>query len=62
MRYAFASLGKLESLGVRLGEAGLGNRLFPWDTAFKKFWLLIEREIDYDDPLPISVIQLLNND
>ena len=33
MKYTFASLGKLESLGVRLGGAGLGNILFPWATA-----------------------------
>ena len=33
MKYAFVSLGKLESLGVRLGGAGLGNILFPWATA-----------------------------
>lgn len=33
MRYTFASLGKFESIGVRLGGAGLGNILFPWATA-----------------------------
>ena len=33
MKYTFASLGKLESLGVRLGGAGLGNIMFPWATA-----------------------------
>ena len=33
MKYTFASLGKLESFGVRLGGAGLGNILFPWATA-----------------------------
>ena len=33
MNYTFASLGKLESLGIRLGGAGLGNILFPWATA-----------------------------
>ncbi len=33
MKYTFASLGKFESLGVRLGGAGLGNILFPWATA-----------------------------
>ena len=33
MRYTFVSLGKLESIGVRLGGAGLGNILFPWATA-----------------------------
>jgi hypothetical protein len=33
MKYTFASLGKLESIGVRLGGAGLGNILFPWATA-----------------------------
>ena len=30
MKYTFVSLGKFESLGVRLGGAGLGNILFPW--------------------------------
>ena len=30
MKYTFASLGRLESLGIRLGGAGLGNILFPW--------------------------------
>lgn len=30
MKYTFASLGKLESIGLRLGGAGLGNILFPW--------------------------------
>ena len=29
MKYTFASLGKMESIGVRLGGAGLGNILFP---------------------------------
>ena len=33
MKYTFASLGKLESLGVRLGGAGLGNIMFPWAKA-----------------------------
>ena len=33
MKYTFASLGKLESLGFRLGGAGLGNILFPWARA-----------------------------
>ena len=33
MKYTFASLGKFESIGVRLGGAGLGNILFPWATA-----------------------------
>jgi len=33
MKYTFVSLGKLESIGVRLGGAGLGNILFPWATA-----------------------------
>jgi hypothetical protein len=33
MKYTFASLGRLESIGVRLGGAGLGNILFPWATA-----------------------------
>ena len=33
MRYTFASLGTLESTGIRLGGAGLGNILFPWATA-----------------------------
>ena len=33
MRYTFASLGRFESLGVRLGGAGLGNILFPWANA-----------------------------
>ena len=33
MKYTFASLGKMESLGVRLGGAGLGNIMFPWATA-----------------------------
>jgi len=33
MKYTFVSLGKLESLGVRLGGAGLGNIMFPWATA-----------------------------
>ena len=33
MRYTFVSLGRLESLGVRLGGAGLGNILFPWARA-----------------------------
>ena len=33
MKYTFVSLGKLESLGIRLGGAGLGNILFPWATA-----------------------------
>jgi len=33
MKYTFVSLGKFESLGVRLGGAGLGNILFPWATA-----------------------------
>ena len=30
MKYTFASLGILESIGFRLGGAGLGNLLFPW--------------------------------
>ncbi len=30
MKYTFASLGRLESIGFRLGGAGLGNLLFPW--------------------------------
>lgn len=33
MKYSFVSLGKLESFGIRLGGAGLGNILFPWATA-----------------------------
>lgn len=33
MNYTFASLGKLESLGVRIAGAGLSNILFPWATA-----------------------------
>ena len=33
MKYTFVSLGKIESLGVRLGGAGLGNILFPWATS-----------------------------
>lgn len=33
IKYTFVSLGKLESLGFRLGGAGLGNILFPWATA-----------------------------
>ena len=33
MKYTFASLGYLESIGIRLGGAGLGNILFPWATA-----------------------------
>ena len=33
MKYTFASLGKFESIGIRLGGAGLGNILFPWATA-----------------------------
>ena len=33
MKYTFVSLGKLESIGVRLGGAGLGNILFPWARA-----------------------------
>ena len=33
MKYTFVSLGKMESLGVRLGGAGLGNIMFPWATA-----------------------------
>jgi len=33
MKYTFVSLGKLESFGVRLGGAGLGNILFPWARA-----------------------------
>jgi len=33
MKYTFVSLGKLESLGVRLLGAGLGNILFPWATS-----------------------------
>jgi len=33
MKYIFVSLGKMESLGVRLGGAGLGNIMFPWATA-----------------------------
>ena len=33
MKYTFVSLGKLESLGIRLGGAGLGNIMFPWATA-----------------------------
>ena len=33
MKYTFVSLGKMESLGIRLGGAGLGNILFPWATA-----------------------------
>lgn len=33
MKYTFVSLGRLESIGVRLGGAGLGNILFPWATA-----------------------------
>ena len=32
-KYTFVSLGKLESFGIRLGGAGLGNILFPWATA-----------------------------
>ena len=30
IRFTFASLGKFESLGFRLGGSGLGNILFPW--------------------------------
>ena len=33
MKYTFASLGYLESIGIRLGGAGLGNILFPWATS-----------------------------
>lgn len=33
MKYTFVSLGRLESIGFRLGGAGLGNILFPWATA-----------------------------
>ena len=33
MKYTFASLGYLESIGIRLGGAGLGNILFPWASA-----------------------------
>ena len=33
MKYTFVSLGKLESLGVRIGGAGLGNIIFPWARA-----------------------------
>ena len=33
MKYTFVSLGRLESIGVRLGGAGLGNILFPWACA-----------------------------
>ena len=33
MKYTFVSLGRLESIGVRLGGAGLGNILFPWAYA-----------------------------
>ena len=33
MKYTFVSLGRLESLGIRLGGAGLGNILFPWARA-----------------------------
>jgi hypothetical protein len=33
MKYTFASLGYLESIGIRLGGAGLGNIMFPWATA-----------------------------
>ena len=33
MKYTFVSLGRLESIGVRLGGAGLGNILFPWARA-----------------------------
>ena len=33
MKYTFASLGKLESLGIRIGGAGLGNILIVWATA-----------------------------
>ena len=32
-KYTFVSLGKFESIGIRLGGAGLGNILFPWATA-----------------------------
>ena len=33
MKYTFVSLGRLESIGFRLGGAGLGNILLPWATA-----------------------------
>ncbi len=33
MKYTFASLGRFESLGFRIGGSGLGNSLFPWATA-----------------------------
>ncbi len=33
MKYTFASLGKMESTGIRIGGAGLGNILFPWAKA-----------------------------
>jgi len=33
MKYTFVSLGRLESFGIRLGGAGLGNILFPWANA-----------------------------
>lgn len=33
MKYTFVSLGRLESIGIRLGGAGLGNILFPWACA-----------------------------
>ena len=33
IKYTFASLGKLESIGLRVGGAGLGNILIPWATA-----------------------------
>lgn len=33
MKYTFVSLGRLESIGVRLGGPGLGNILFPWARA-----------------------------
>lgn len=32
-KYVFAKLSKFDSLGVRLGGAGLGNILFPWARA-----------------------------
>ena len=33
MKYTFVSLGKFESLGIRLGGSGLGNIMFPWARA-----------------------------
>ena len=60
MKCIFISLGKLESLGVRLKKVVLGNILFPRAIALvcaEKHNSKFECEFKNNDNLPISIIK-----